>query len=91
MGPGKGGSILVQRGTNNAEREGTTAIVRKSASCVCCSQGTRRRELVIVQGLRVSLENGSFDCISYSAQNKWPSNWKPAMVFPHSGSLGMHR
>ena len=28
MGPGKGGSILVHVGTNNAEREGTT-IVRK--------------------------------------------------------------
>ena len=29
MGPGKGGSILVHVGTNNAEREGITAIVRK--------------------------------------------------------------
>ena len=28
MGPGKGGSILVHIGTNNAEREGTTAIVK---------------------------------------------------------------
>ena len=29
MGPGKGRSILVHVGTNDAEREGTTAIVRK--------------------------------------------------------------
>ena len=29
VGSGKGGSVLVHVGTNNAEREGTTAIVRK--------------------------------------------------------------
>ena len=29
VGPGKKGSILIHVGTNNAEREGTTAIVRK--------------------------------------------------------------
>ena len=29
MGPGKGGSILIHVGTNNAEREDTTAIFRK--------------------------------------------------------------
>ena len=29
MGPGKGGSILVRVGTNKAEGEGTTAVVRK--------------------------------------------------------------
>ena len=29
MGRGKGGSILVQIGTNNADKEGTTAIVDK--------------------------------------------------------------
>ena len=28
MGPGKGGSILVRTGTNNADREGTTAIAK---------------------------------------------------------------
>ena len=28
VGPGKGGSILVHVGTHNAEREGTTAIVK---------------------------------------------------------------
>ena len=29
VGSGKGGSVLVHVGTNNVEREGTTAIVRK--------------------------------------------------------------
>ena len=29
VGSGKGGSVLVYVGTNNVEREGTTAIVRK--------------------------------------------------------------
>ena len=29
MGPGKGGFILVHVGTNNTEREGTTAIAKK--------------------------------------------------------------
>ena len=28
VGPGKGGSVLVHVGTNDVEREGTTAIVR---------------------------------------------------------------
>ena len=31
LGPGKGGSILVHVGTNNAEREGTTAIFGKDS------------------------------------------------------------
>ena len=34
MGSGKGGSVLVHVGTNNAEREGTTAIVRKYRNLV---------------------------------------------------------
>ena len=42
IGPGKvkpnGGSILVHVGTNNAEREGTTAIVKKYR--YSCSQST---------------------------------------------------
>ena len=29
MGSGKGGSVLVHVGTNNVEREGTTAILKK--------------------------------------------------------------
>ena len=31
---GKGGSVLVQIGTNNVEREGTNAIVRKNRNLV---------------------------------------------------------
>ena len=34
MGPGKGGSILVHVGTNNAEREDTTVIVKKHRQLV---------------------------------------------------------
>ena len=33
MGAGKGGSTLVRIGTNNAAREGTTAIVKKYRHC----------------------------------------------------------
>ena len=41
MGPGKGGSILVHIGNNNAEREGTTAIVRKYRQLVRRDKQTR--------------------------------------------------
>ena len=34
LGSGKGGSVLVHVGTNNVEREGTTAIVRKNRQLV---------------------------------------------------------
>ena len=34
MGSGKGGSVFVYVGTNNVEREGTTAIVRKNRQLV---------------------------------------------------------
>ena len=43
MGTGKGGSILVRIGTNNADREGTTAIVKKYRNL---SRGRSKRELV---------------------------------------------
>ena len=35
MGPGKGGSILVHVGTNNAEREGTTAKKYRQSEHLC--------------------------------------------------------
>ena len=35
MGSGKGGSVLVHVGTNNVDREGTTAIVRISQWLPC--------------------------------------------------------
>ena len=41
MGNGYGGSILVHVGTNNAEKEGTTAIVEKYKKLVCTLKGVR--------------------------------------------------
>ena len=38
---GKGGSILVNVGTNNIEREGTTAIIRKYRQLVRTLKQTR--------------------------------------------------
>ena len=49
VGPGKGGSILVREGTNNAEREGTTDIVRKYRQLVRRAKQTRV-EHIICQG-----------------------------------------
>ena len=47
VGPGKGSSILVQRGTNNAEREGTTAIVRKCRQLVRRVKQTRVEQIIL--------------------------------------------
>ena len=41
VGSGKGGSVLVHVGTNNIEREGTTAIVRKCRNLVRTLKQTR--------------------------------------------------
>ena len=41
VGSGKGGSVLVHVGTNNVEREGTTAIVRKYRQLVRTLKQTR--------------------------------------------------
>ena len=46
VGSGKGGSVLVHVGTNNVEREGTTAIVRKYRQLV-----RTRVEQVILSGI----------------------------------------
>ena len=50
MDSGKGGSVLVRVGTNNVEREGTTAIVRKYRNLVRTLKQTRV-EQVYCQGL----------------------------------------
>ena len=50
VGSGKGGSILVHVGTNNVEREGTTAIVRKYRNLVRTLKQTRF-EHVILSGI----------------------------------------
>ena len=50
VGSGKGGSVLVHVGTNNVEREGTTAIVRKYRQLVRTLKQTRV-EPVILSGI----------------------------------------
>ena len=51
VGSGKGGSVLVHVGTNNVEREGTTAIVRKYRNVVRTPKQTRV-EQVILSGIQ---------------------------------------
>ena len=50
VGSGNGGSVLVRVGTNNVEREGTTAIVRKYRNLVRTLKQTRV-EQVIMSGI----------------------------------------
>ena len=47
VGSGKGGSILVHVGTNNVEREGTTAIVRKYRQLVRTLKQTRVEQVIL--------------------------------------------
>ena len=44
---GKGGSVLVHVGTNNVEREGTTAIVRKHRKLVRTLKQTRVEQVIL--------------------------------------------
>ena len=46
-GLGKGGSVLVHVGTNNVEREGTTAIVRKYRNLVRTLKQTRVEQVIL--------------------------------------------
>ena len=46
VGSGKGGSVLVHIGTNNVEREGTTAIVRKYRKLVRTLKQTRVEQVI---------------------------------------------
>ena len=46
-GSGKGGSVLVHVGTNNVEREGTTAIVRKYRQLVRTLKQTRVEQVIL--------------------------------------------
>ena len=50
MGPGKAGSIFLHVGTNNVEREGTTAIVRTYRQLARTTKQTRF-ELIIISGM----------------------------------------
>ena len=47
VGSGKGGSVLVHVGTNNIEREGTTAIVRKYRKLVRTLKQTRVEQVTL--------------------------------------------
>ena len=47
VGSGKGGSVLVHVGTNNVEREGTTAIVRKCRKSVRTLKQTRVEQVIL--------------------------------------------
>ena len=47
VGLGKGGSILLHIGTNNAEREGTTAIVRKYRQLVRRAKQTWVEQIIL--------------------------------------------
>ena len=47
VGSGKGGSVLVQVGTNIVEREGTTAIVRKYRQLVRILKQTRVEQVIL--------------------------------------------
>ena len=47
MGSSKGGSVLVHVGTNNAEREGTTAIVEKYRNLVRTKKQTRVEQVIL--------------------------------------------
>ena len=46
VGLGKGGSVLIHVGTNNTEREGTTAIVRKYRNLVRTLKQTRVEQVI---------------------------------------------
>ena len=47
MGSGKDGSVLAHVGTNNVEREGTTAIVRKYRNLVRTLKQTRVEQVIL--------------------------------------------
>ena len=58
VGSGKGGSVLVHVGTNNVEREGTTAIVRKYRQLVRTLKQTRVEQVILSGSLPVMGRRG---------------------------------
>ena len=58
VGSGKGGSVLVHVGTNNVEREGTTAIVRKYRQLVRTLKQTRVEQVILSEILPVMGRRG---------------------------------
>ena len=59
VGSGKGGSVLVYVGTNNVEREGTTAIDRKYRNLVRTLKETRVEQVILSGILPVIGRRGS--------------------------------
>ena len=47
MGAGKGGSILVHTGTNNTDREGTTAVVNKYQNLLKRTKQARVGQIIL--------------------------------------------
>ena len=58
VGSGKGGSVLVHVGTNNVEREGTTAIVRKYRQLIRTLKQTRVEQVILSRILPVMGRRG---------------------------------
>ena len=58
VGSGKGGSVLVHVGTNNVEREGTTAIVKKYRQLVRTLKQTRVEQVILSGILHVMGRRG---------------------------------
>ena len=73
VGSGMGGSVLVHVGTNNVEREGTTAIVRKYRQLVRTLKQTRVEQISIplARVFNLSLKEGVV-----------PFEWKEANIIP---------
>ena len=67
VGSGKGGYVLVHIGTNNVEREGTTAIVRKYRKLVRTLKQTRVEQVILSGILPVIGRMGQrYVCIAFS-------------------------
>ena len=59
VGSGKSGSVLVHIGTNNVEREGTTAIVRKYRNLIITLKQTRVEQVYTVRDFTSNRKEGS--------------------------------
>ena len=61
VGRGKGGTILVHVGTNNADKEGTTAIVKKYRDLFKRKKQARIGQIILCQGFYPWSEAGTED------------------------------
>ena len=69
---GKDGSVLVHVGTNNVEREGTTAIVRKYRQLVRTLKQTRVEQVILSRILSVT-RGHKYNCVAV-AVTVWTSS-----------------